>query len=397
MTQDSRTRPLPLRFAAVLTMLLLILAACTSDGGESPEPADEGTPLVEPTEAAEATEGAEPTDGDDDGTAISSPLPDAEGELIPVTMAQSVNALAFAPLLVALELNFFGYQGVDLEYIELESGATARQALIGGSVHLVDSASTEVLAAVAEGVDYITIQGTINQTLQLCVERSFMEEKGVTPEDPLEERIAALEGATLGITGPGAVSDRAMRWLLIEYGGLDPNLDTVITQIGGPPTLSAAIDAGQIQGFLISPPACASAENGVVLVEPGDVPEFENYIHEVLFGMREWVEANAEAAGRVATAISMGNNYIIEHPEEALRVLQEGPFADSDPEIIEKAFYATILPQVEALPSGLMTEEQWEQTNTVLLEAGVIDQPVDVAEGGFWTNEYIDEEGAQLP
>jgi NitT/TauT family transport system substrate-binding protein len=253
------------------------------------------------------------------------------------------------------------------------------------------------MAAVAEGVEYLTIQGTINQTLQLCADEGFLEEKGVSPEDPLEDRMAALEGATLGITGPGAVSDRAMRWLLIEYGGLDPNLDTVITQIGGPPTLAAALDAGQIQGFLISPPACASSENGVVLVEPGDVPEFGNYIHEVLFGMREWVEANEDAASRVATAISMGNNFIIEHPEEALQVLQESAFGDADPEIIETAFYATILPQVEALPSGLMSEEQWEQTNTVLLEAGVIEDPVDVGEGGFWTNDYIDEDGAQLP
>jgi NitT/TauT family transport system substrate-binding protein len=396
MTEDSRTRPMPVRLFAALAALLLILAACTSDGDQATDTPGEETPAAT---ASTGTGGPSPTGdgGGGGGTAISTPLPNAEGELIPVRMAQSVNALSFAPLLIALELNFFGYQGVDLEYIELESGATARQALIGGSVDLVDSASTEVMAAVAEGVEYLTIQGTINQTLQLCVERSFMEGKGVTPESSLEERIAALDGATIGITGPGAVSDRAMRWLLIEYGGLDPDNDTVITQIGGPPTLAAALDAGQIQAFLISPPACASAANGVVLVEPGDVPEFVNYIHEVLFGMREWIEANPDAATRVATAISMGNNYIIEHPEEALRVLQEGPFVDTDPAIVETAFYETILPQVEALPSGLMSQEQWEETNTVLLEAGVIESPVDVAEGGFWTNEYIDEEGAQLP
>lgn len=388
MTTESRTRSTALRFIAILSMLLLVLAACTADDGQTTPPDDGATPEVTP---------AGTDDGDGNGEQPEhTPFPDAEGELIPVRMAQSVNALAFAPLLVALEMNFFGYQGIDLEYIELESGATARQALIGGSVDLVDSASTEVLAAVAEGVEYIVIQGTINQTLQVCVHADFMEEKGVTPDDSLEDRLAALEGATIGITGPGAVSDRGMRWLLIEYGGLDPDLDTVITQIGGPPTLSAAIDANQIQAFLISPPACASAENGVVLVEPGDVPEFANYIHEVLFAMRPWVEENPDAARRVATAISMGNNFIIQYPEQALRLLQEGPFSETDPAIIEDAFYATILPQVEKLPDGLMTEEMWDATNTVLLEAGVIDSPIDVAEGGFWTNEYIDVDGAQI-
>lgn len=394
MAQETRIRPMPFRWLAALTTLMFVVAACTSGGGASSAP-DAETPQAS-VEAAESAEASTEASADAGDGAAPTPYPDAEGELIPVRMAQSVNALAFAPLLVALEMNFFAYQGIDLEYIELEGGATARQALIGGSVDLVDSASTEVLAAVAEGVDFLAIQGTINQTLQVCIERSFMEEKGVTPEDSLEDRMAALEGATIGITGPGAVSDRGMRWLLIEYGGLDPDLDTVITQIGGPPTLAAAIDANQIQAFLISPPACANAENGVVLIEPQEVPEFENYIHEVVFGMREWIEANADAAGRVATAISMGNNFIIDYPEAALRILQEGPFSESDPAIIENAFYATILPQVEKLPSGLMTEEMWEATNTVLLEAGVIEEPVDVSEGGFWTNEYIDEAGAEV-
>jgi NitT/TauT family transport system substrate-binding protein len=382
---------------AVFIAMLFVLASCAS-------PADEPTPTPDP--AATPDPATTPDPGDDNGPPVDEvdedgvpvPWPSAEGDLPEVRMAQSVPALAFAPLQVALHMNFFEYQGVAVDFIELEGGATARQALIGGSVDLVDSASTEVLAAVAAGVDYIVTQGTINQTLELCARADWIEERGVTPDSPLEDRLAALDGATLGITGPGAVSDRGLRWLLIKYGGLDPDHDTVITQIGAGATMAAALEQDQVQGFLLSPPVCeVTGGEGVVLVPPGDVPEFADYIHEVLFAMRPWAEANEDLVRKVSTAISMGNNYIIQYPERSLRILQTGPFSHVDPDVIEAAFYRVVLPQVEALPDGVMTEEQWEATNTVLLEAGVIDEPIDVSEGTFWTNEYIDIDAAQIP
>lgn len=384
------------RLVALLGALALSVAACGGDdNGDEQEPAgaEEEAQQDEEAESGDSADGEEAAA--DDG--LPEPLPAAEGELTEVRLAQSVPALSFAPLDIARYLNFFEYQGISLEFVELESGAAARQALIGGSVDLVDTASTEAIAAVAEDVDYLVVQGTINQTLELCVRQSWLDERGVTPDDPLEDRLAALEGATLGITGPGAVSDRGLRWMLIEYGGLDPDNDTVITQIGSGQTVATALENDQIQGFLLSPPTCQLAGGeGVVLVPPSDVPEFSDYVHEVLFGMRPWVEDNAETVTKVATALSMGNNYIIQQPETALAILQE-IWSDVDPDIVAEAFESTILPQVQAVENGLMTEEQWEATNTVLVEAGLVDEPIDVSEGSFWTNDYIDVDAAQVP
>jgi NitT/TauT family transport system substrate-binding protein len=64
-----------------------------------------------------------------------------------VRLAESIPALSFAPLLVARDKDLFKQQGVDVQYTQLESGATALQALLGGSIDMVNSASTEVAAA----------------------------------------------------------------------------------------------------------------------------------------------------------------------------------------------------------------------------------------------------------
>ena len=374
------------RAATLIAALSLIVAAC--GGGASPSPsasaAAPSTPAsTAPSEAPAGSPSGEP------GVAPS-PFPSKTGDLPVVRVAQSVPQMAFAPLQIALHMNFFEYLGVKIEFIELQSGATARQALVGGSVDLVDSASTEVAAAVAQGVDFLSIQATVNQTLQMCVRKDWADQKGVTPESPLEDRVKALEGATIGITGPGAVSDRATRWMMIEYGDLDPNNQATITQVGGgAAAMAGALEANQIQAFLLSPPSCEVA-GGVVLIPPTDVPEFANYVHEVLFGMRPWIEANKEAAGLVATAISMGNNYIIKYPEASIKILQEGPFSKVDPVIVAEAFNRTILPQVTAVQSGLQTEAGWKDTMTVLVESGVIETAIPFGEGTFWTNEYVD-------
>ncbi|MGP1674682.1 MAG: ABC transporter substrate-binding protein, partial [Candidatus Limnocylindrales bacterium] len=302
------------RAATLIAALSLIVAAC--GGGASPSPSASAAAPSTPASTAPSDAPAGSPSGEP-GVAPS-PFASKTGDLPVVRVAQSVPQMAFAPLQVALHMNFFEYLGVKIEFIELQSGATARQALVGGSVDLVDSASTEVAAAVAQGVDFLSIQATVNQTLQMCVSKDWAEQKGVTPESPLEDRVKALEGATIGITGPGAVSDRATRWLMIEYGDLDPNNQATITQVGGgAAAMAGALEANQIQAFLLSPPSCEVA-GGVVLIPPTDVPEFANYVHEVLFGMRPWIEANKEAAGLVATAISMGNNYIIKYPEASI-------------------------------------------------------------------------------
>lgn len=310
------------------------------------------------------------------------------GNLPAVRIAQSVPTLSFAPLIVARDLGYFEKQGVKLEFTQLQSGSTAQQAVIGGSVDLVNSASTEVVAAAAQGAPVQAIQGTIKMTLEVCASKKWMDSKGVTASSSLEQRMAAFKGGTIGITGPGAVSDRAMRWLLQKYGKLNPDTDTTIISTGSE-GLIGGLQQGRLQGFLQSPPNCElAAKDGaaIVLVKPSEVPEFGNYIHEVLYSTSTWASSHKDLATKAATALSMGNNYLLQHPAEGTAVVQKA-VSSVPADIVNSAMKDIILPQVGK--DGKMSPDQWQATNQVLLESGMIKQPMDVSEGKVWTNAYI--------
>ncbi len=312
--------------------------------------------------------------------------PSKSGSLPSVTFAQSVPQLSFAPFEIAQNMNFFGYEGVKLQFIQLQSGATSLQAMESGSIDLVDSASTEVATAAAKGLDFEAIENTIMMTLQFCVSKDWAQQHKVTASSTIQQKMAAMKGATIGITGPGAVSDTATRYLLKKYGNLNPDTDTRIIQVGGAAAIPGALDAGQIQGFLLSPPACGQTKNGMVLVDPSQLPEFQNYTHEVVYGSKKWLTANKDLATKVATAVAMGNNFILKYPAAALALLEKD-FPKVAPSVVETSFNDTIKPQIK--PDGKFDASMWQNTMQVFADMGIVKQALDTSEGGVWTNAYI--------
>src|SRR5687767_7708437 len=152
--------PLRAQLAVTVTVVSLLVGAC-GGGGASPAASQAAQSQAAQSQAASpstaaatgsAEASASPSGSDAAGSPGASgqtgeapgPFESKTGDLPVVRMAQSVPQMAFAPLQVALHMNFFEYLGVRVEFVELQSGATARQALVGGSVDLVDSASTEV-------------------------------------------------------------------------------------------------------------------------------------------------------------------------------------------------------------------------------------------------------------
>jgi len=368
-------KPLGARMVILSFALVLVAGACAASATPTPTKAPTAAPTA-PAATAAPTKTIDPT----------ATYPTKAGTLLSVKFATSVAQMSFAPFEIAKLMNFFEYQGVRLEFVQLQSGATALQAIQGGSIDLIDSASTEVAGGVAQGLDLQAIQNTIMMTLQFCTTKEWAAQHNVTATSTIQQKMAAMKGATIAITGPGAVSDKGARFLLKKYGGLNPDVDTKIVQVGGAAAMPGALDANQVQGFLLSPPACGQTKNGMILLEPSAVPEFANYVHEVLYGKKSWLTAHKAEAKAVATAISMGNNYILKYPAAALTLLKK-IFEKVDPAVVEVSFNNTIKPQVK--PDGKMDQAMWVSTNAVLLEAGIISKPIETAEGTIWTNEYI--------
>ena len=250
------------RAPIVLVLAIAIVAAACSSSA-SPSPSSTAGASIDPTAA----------------------YPSKPGTLPTVSMAQSVPQMSFAAFEIAKAMNFFEYQGVKLQFIQLQSGATTLQAMQSGSIDLVDSASTEVALAAAQGLDFEAIQNTVMMTLQFCVSKTWAQQHNVTADSTMQQKMAAMKGATIGITGPGAAP--GTRYLLKAYGSLNPDTDTKIVQVRRGRGAPRGTRCGPDPGIPALPPACGQTKNGMVLVDPSPLPEFQNYTHEVVYGIQE--------------------------------------------------------------------------------------------------------------
>lgn len=372
------------RRAAVTALavgLTLVLGAC-GGGAESTGPTKAPTGSLVPSATVDKAK-ADPL----------SPYPTQPGKLPTVSVGQSIPALSFAALDIAQEMNFFGYMGVKVDYQQLQAGSTMLQAVSSGSIKMGDSASTEIASAAIKGLPLQAVENTIMMTLQVCVRKSWANSHGVTPSSPLADRVKALKGAKIAITGPGSVSDTIARWLLKKYTKLDPNNDVSLIQVGGAASFAPSLDANRIQAFVLSAPNCQQAKQGEVLIQPTEVPTFKNYTHEVLYVRSDWAKKNANVATRVATAVAMGNNFIIKHPDQALKILKK-KYSEVPASVVETAFKQNIQPNIR--PDGKFTSAMWKSTGQVLQEGGFVPKPLDTKPGGVWTNNYINVGSAKV-
>lgn len=362
---------------------LLVLAGCGEAGAArsaAPKSAPTGS-LVPAAVAAKAQ------------AAPLQPYPTQPGNLPAVVVGRSIPALSFAALDVARAMNFFGYLGVNVKYQTLQAGSQMTQAVTGGTINLGDSASTEVAAGVSKGLPLEAVENTVMMTLQVCSNVAWDRQHGVSPTSPLADRVKALKGAKIAITGPGSVSDTIARWLLKTYAQLDPDRDASLIQVGGASSFGPALTANRIQAFVLSAPNCQIAKNAEVLIQPTEVAQFKNYTHEVLYTTNTWAAGHQDQATRVATAVAMGNNFIIKHPQQALDILLK-QYSSVSPDVVKTAFHDNIQPNVRA--NGQFNSTMWQSTSQILQQGGFIPKPLDTAPNTVWSNNYINEKSAQV-
>jgi ABC-type nitrate/sulfonate/bicarbonate transport system substrate-binding protein len=311
------------------------------------------------------------------------PYPSQSKSVATVTIGQSVPTLSFAPLEIAKAMNFFGYLGVKVNYSTLQSGTAMQEAVVGGSINIGADASTDVAEMISKGLSGEAIANVMPMTLQVCVNKSWAQQHGLSASQPLKQRIAGLKNATFGITGPGSLSDAAGRWLVKTYGGIsDPTSISV-----GSSSLAPSVDADKIQAFLQSAPTCEETTNGEVLVNPSEVPEWTDYANEVLFTTKAYANGNAAAVTRVATAVDMGAKFIAEHPQQAVQMLEK-LYPTIAPGTVAAAFKSGIQPSLA--PNVDFTSAMWQNVNAILVGGGTISTPVSTAPNTSWTNQYID-------
>jgi NitT/TauT family transport system substrate-binding protein len=215
-------------------------------------------------------------------------------------------------------------------------------------------------------------------------------ERGVSRESSIEERYAALKGLRLGVTSPGAATDKYMRYYL-RQAGLDPERDAEIIAIGDGASLLAALETGQIDAYQLSPPTpyVAEAEGfGTVLIDgaAGDVPLFSNFVYTGFATNRQWAQDNPEPARAFSRALNTAMGQVSADPNAAAAEIVDRMSA-GDVAIIQQTLGA-LMPALSQ--NGCFDAGAVQTTLATMHDVEITPSEGDPAEGVLWTNTYND-------
>ncbi|GAA4917039.1 ABC transporter substrate-binding protein [Streptomonospora salina] len=247
-----------------------------------------------------------------------------------LNVGQISDSVAFFPLYVAEERGYFADEGVELgERPRMGTGAKLAAALQSGSIDLGAGVLTDALNLYGNDDSAELAASLIEKYyVDIVVGADF---DGPGADAPLEERIAALEGKKIGITGPGSGTE-ALVGYTFQQNGMDPATDAELVNLGAdPPAALGALESGQVDALSFFQPVPQQAEAtgvGTTYISPsrGDIPGFEDTAHGVVFTTADVREDKPDEVAAFQRAIERANTDIREgtEVEELLASYMEG-------------------------------------------------------------------------
>ncbi|HEY7165266.1 MAG TPA: ABC transporter substrate-binding protein [Candidatus Binatia bacterium] len=157
----------------------------------------------------------------------------------------SKSITGFPILEMARQKGFFQKEGLNVAAVYMRGGIDIK-ALLTGDADFGTGGTTAVTAFVA------------GAPLRIVMSLNVHVDQGLYAQ-PKYKNLAQLKGQSIGSLNPGGLVDTLLRRILIQ-GGLQPDKDVVILNMGGTPERYAALRSGTIAASMLSAPHSLRAE-----------------------------------------------------------------------------------------------------------------------------------------
>ena len=148
---------------------------------------------------------------------------------------------------IAEDKKLYQKYGLDTDLVFISSSTTNVAAVVAGSVKVGNISGGALANAAVGGADLVCVGSFINTLpYELVVNESIK-----SPQ--------SLKGKSVGISRVGSSSDVAAR-VLLKALGLEPDKDVAILQLGNHPAQLAGLEAGRVQGAMLSMPTSLRAK-----------------------------------------------------------------------------------------------------------------------------------------
>jgi len=244
-----------------------------------------------------------------------------------IAVAYSAISATQTGFYLAKDAGIFEKHGLYVDPVYVAGGSRVAAAIIGGEFTLALAGGNIVNVNLAGG-DVVIIGGVVNvPSFYLFVQ-------------PAIKRQEDLKGKALGITRYGASTDGSLRLLLKKW-GMEPDRDVKILQMGGQPEILAGMQAGVVQGGILSSPGDFKARKVGFAMLANFAKEGIAYPTTSLVSTRSTIKKDRETVKRYLMAYSEAVDRLFRDKELGMKVIGKWT-RTQDRETLESSYeYAT--------------------------------------------------------
>jgi NitT/TauT family transport system substrate-binding protein len=306
-----------------------------------------------------------------------------EGDAISLTMAvPNPSCFVFYPVYVAIAEGFYADRGIDLTVAAVDGSAAVLQAMAGGQAELGAPGPGPVLNARARGTDVVFFYNQYPKGVFGLV----------VPEDSDAQTPEDLQGQTIGVgTADGAEVSLARA----IFSGLDwvEGTDYEFLPVGDGGQAAAAFERGEIVAYMAAVSDMAILNSVGVLVRNITPADYQYFIGNGYAASRAFIDENPDVITTIGQGVAWATEWAPDNKDQVLADCAEFNPQESENQELSSALFdastAQIQPATEDDRWGYLPPEHWELIMQDLLDAGELEEPLDLTQA--YTNEFVDD------
>jgi NitT/TauT family transport system substrate-binding protein len=258
-----------------------------------------------------------------------------------ITITHGGDALHYFPMYVARGAGFFAEEGLDVDWVNVNSGTRQAASVMGGSAEFTTLALLHVIRAGSEGGSLVALSSIFDvYAMTVVLSKDAIAKVGITPTMAIDDKVMRLKGLNLGISSPGSSTDALIRSLFLAR-HMDPDSMVKLQPFGTGTAILAAFEKQLTDGFIYVAPVPELAEMrglGSAVINPfsGEVPELNGVPYVVLATSRDLLTTKPELVAATVRAVTKAMRFVQEKPEESKKIMRQY-FADIDPTAFDLA------------------------------------------------------------
>ncbi|MEL5954088.1 ABC transporter substrate-binding protein [Streptomyces sp. CLV115] len=237
----------------------------------------------------------------------------------------------------------FAKNGVNAELVAESTPAVTLSSVLNGDVDFGVGTMTDVINANAKGQQVQAVAGLLTGFPNVFVlNPKVAERSGVDASAPLDERLKALKGLTIGVPGQAGGAVETVLNQMLESAGLDPGKDVTFYYAQTPATLLTAVQTGRVDAGMAAPPQSDEiirGGKGVAWLDfiRGDYPPVANMLYGVIYAKKSFIASHPAIVQSVVNSFGDAEKSMHTNSDDAQKAVR-AHFTQMDPSLYAHAY-----------------------------------------------------------